>query len=73
MKASEALNIYENVVSENLDDVYKIIAESAKNRKRSCYYYKTLSDAQLHTLGAGDGYKVSNETDRDGVMYKIEW
>ena len=73
MKASEALNIYENVVADNLDEVYQTIKKASESMERVCFYYKPLSKAQLHTLVVIDKYTVSNETDRDGGMFKIEW
>lgn len=74
MKASEAKHLAETALASENDmaDVQKVIKAAASTGKMKTFYYKNLTDLQQKTL-KDDGYKVENQTDRDGTMYLIQW
>lgn len=74
MKATEARRIRDEAGKKVvLDDVYEIINKAAENGDSSVFYYKKLSDAAMLRLKKDDGYKITDLTDRDGIMYEIDW
>lgn len=72
MRASEARAIYQKTQDECLKDVYAAIKKAAPNNTH-LFWYENLNLFQLEKLRK-DGYKIEDNTSqRDGILYQINW
>lgn len=72
MKASEAREIAKKLGGTNMPKVYNEIKRAANRGELYCFYYNTLTPAEIKQLES-DGYKVEQSQDRDGLLVTIKW
>ncbi len=53
-------------------DIHAKIAEAVKKGEYSLFYYKTIKSDLVQKLEQ-EGYIITNQNDRDGILIKIDW
>jgi len=72
MNAQNARELAKKANNKLLPLVFDEIKKSAEKGKFQCFFYKLLSTSEIDEL-VNLGYKVTQGTDRDGILVTVDW
>lgn len=72
MNARQARELAKKANCKSLPQIYEAITNAAEKGEMKTFFYKLLSTQEIDEL-VSLGYRVSQGTDRDGILVTIEW